>query len=115
MLDRVYSPSYAHMNVACGLHEDPSRWEFAEYPKLIRVLSHLATQKGEDERVALENSLEFNNMADTLAKPVRAHSLRDAREDVENMDADNIDDSVNTVINDKLKFELKGECLNYNT
>jgi hypothetical protein len=93
MLDRVYSPSYVHVNAAHGLHEDPGHWVFADYSNVIRVLIHHAIMNGGDVRRNLETQLEFNNMAEKLSKPlVRAHALQSWHEDRENNDQYNFED-----------------------
>jgi hypothetical protein len=88
MLDRVYSPAYAEMNVDFGLHEDPARWDFADYAKLLRVLTKQATIAAQEDRKQMETRLEYNNMADKFSKPVRAHALNVPMEDLETFDTE---------------------------
>jgi hypothetical protein len=90
MLDRVYSPGCVEMNVECGLHEDPARWDFADYAKLLRVLTKQTTIAAHEDRKQMETRLEYNNMADKFSKPVRAHALHAPTDDLENHDTINV-------------------------
>ena len=82
ILDEIYSPSFAHINVSYGLDEDPSRWDFgADHSKLLRVLLHYATREGQEDRIVAERKQAFNNMQERLSKPARAHSIEDIEND----------------------------------